>query len=137
MKTIINVRWVFFTLIFASLTVFGIHTLDEDFGISLAIIILGAVFIIGYAFIVPNCITFSEEGITVRYCFGIKTFSSWNDLKHIEARSSRYSILPWLQEYHVGYFKSKNPFIQEACIPKNRKTMEQIDKYYKKSIKNC
>ncbi|MBQ3196042.1 MAG: hypothetical protein IJB65_06195 [Clostridia bacterium] len=131
-KTIINKRWIFFVLLFFVLILLGFMTLGEETGISIAIISTCIILILGYALIMPNGYTFSSEGITVRYCFGLKTFLSWKDIKHIEDHCDK--CFPWWREYEIVYFKTKIPFHEIACIPKNKKTTEMIRKYYRKTI---
>jgi len=131
-KTIINKRWIFFVLLFFIPLLLGFMTLGEEIGISIAIIALGLILVLGYALIMPNSYTFSSEGVTVRYCFGLKTFLSWKDVNHIEDHCDK--CFPWWREYEIAYFKTKIPFHEIAGIPKNRKTTEQIKKYYHKSI---
>ena len=88
------------------------------------------ILILGYALIIPNSYTFSQEGITVRYCFGLKTFLCWKDVKHIEDHYSGGKGFPWWRSYEIAYFKTKIPFHERAYIPKNKKTTEMIHKYY-------
>ncbi len=133
-KTLINKRWIFFILLFSVLILLGFLTLGEETSISIAIISIGVVFDFGYALIMPNGYTFSSEGITVRYCFGLKTFLSWKDIKRIEDHYAGGKCFPWWREYEIAYFKTKIPFHERARIPKNRQTTEQIKKYYHKSI---
>lgn len=61
-KTLINKRWIFFVTMFSFLVLFGLFTLEEEVGISIAIITLGLILISGYAFIIPNSYTFSACG---------------------------------------------------------------------------
>lgn len=132
MKTIINKRWYFYVTLFCSMIAMGIFTWGDDPCLSLAIIIMGAIMIIGYFLIIPNRFSFDKNGITVYYTFGIKTYEKWENIKHIDDHHSRYACIPWCREYHIGYFPSKIPFITEAIIPKNKKTTYQIEKYFKK-----
>ena len=106
-KTLINKRWIFFVTMFSFLVLLGIFTLEEEIGISIAIITLGLILILGYALIIPNSYTFSQEGITVRYCFGLKTFLCWKDVKHIEDHYSGGKGFPWWRSYEIAYFKTK------------------------------
>ena len=129
-KTLINKRWIFFVTMLSFLVLLGIFTLEEEIGISIAIIALGLILILGYALIIPNSYTFSQEGITVRYCFGLKTFLCWKDVKHIEDHYSGGKVFPWWRSYEIAYFKTKIPFHERAYIPKNKKTTEMIHKYY-------
>lgn len=133
-KLIINKRWIFFVLIFAMLIAFGIWTLSEELGVSIAIIVVGSILLLGYIFIFPNCYRFNAQEIVVYYGFSIKTKANWNELKCVEDHHSRYGIFPWFREYQVGYFKTKLPLWEKACIPKNKKTRVLIEKYYKKHI---
>ena len=105
-KTLINKRWIFFVTMFSFLVLLGIFTLEEEIGISIAIITVGLILILGYALIIPNSYTFSQEGITVRYCFGLKTFLCWKDVKHIEDHYDGGKCFPWWRSYEIAYFKT-------------------------------
>lgn len=121
-----------FVIVFAVLIVLGIWTLDDDSGISIAIVIVGCLLLLGYVLLFPNSYRLGEKYITVYYGFGIKTMAKWNELNVIEDHYCK--AFPWLREYHVGYFKTRFPLWEKACIPKNRTTTALIEKYYKKSI---
>ena len=133
-KTLINKRWIFFEMLFSFLFLSGLCTLREELVLSIAIISVGLVLISGYALIMPNSYTFSSDGITVRYCFGLKTFLSWKDIKHIDDHYEGGKCFTWWRSYEIAYFKTKIPFHEMARIPKNKKTTEQILKYYHKTI---
>ena len=133
-KLIINKRWILFVIIFSILIIIGVWGMKDDFGLSLAVTIIGVVGVIGYVILIPNSCRFDEKGITVYYGFGIKTVSAWSELKVIEDHHSTNVTLPWWREYHIGYFKTKFAPWQEACIPKNRKTSALIEKYYKRTV---
>ena len=132
--TLINKRWVFFTLIFAILCALGISTLKEDKILSIIVITIGAFFIFGYAFIFPLCYSFSKEGVTVRYALGGKKHLRWNEIKHIGDCHSGSKGFPWWREYEIGYFETKIPFHKVATIPKSKKVTYLIEKYYPKNI---
>ena len=95
---------------------------------------VGLILILGYALIIPNSYTFSSDGITVRYCFGLKTFLCWKDIQHIDDCYSGGKCFPWCRSYEIAYFKTKIPFHEMARIPKNKKSKAQILKYYHKTI---
>ena len=139
-KTLINKRWMFFVTMFSFLVLLGIFTLEEEIGISIAIITLGLILILGYALIIPNSYTFSQEGITVRYCFGLKTFLCWKDVKHIEDHYSGGKGFPWWRSYEIAYFKTKIPkkycgiqlsvlFFKNVVPMKNQGVYIWIDKF--------
>lgn len=133
-KTLMNKRWIFFVMIFSVLILFGLSGVGEETGLSVAIISIGLVLILGYAFVVPNSYTFSSEGITIRYCFGLTTFLLWKDVKYIEDHYDGGSCFPWWRSYEIAYFKTRIPFHERALISKNKKTTEIIGKYYHKTI---
>ena len=132
---ILNKRWCFFVFLFSILILFGIYGWTKaEYWISLPVIMISLALLIGYALIMPRCGRFDDEGITVYYTFGIKTHAKWEELHHVEDHHSGYTVFPWFRSYHIGYFKSKLPFITEASIPKNKKTTAQIEKNYMKNI---
>lgn len=134
-KTIINKLWFYMQTVFCILIAIGIATWDgTDTGYNICFILIGAVLFIGYALLVPNRVRFDEQGITVHYMFGIKTYAEWKELKAVGV-SLRGQIFPWQKSYEIGHFKSKNIFHREACIPKNKKTTRMIEQYYKKSVR--
>ncbi len=134
-KLILNKRWLFYVVLFALLITFAAWTMDESFGISLAVVIVGAVFLLGYVFVFPNVYRIDENGITVYYAFGVfHTTVAWKDLKLIEDQHSRFGVLPWLREYHIGYFSTRFRLWEDACIPKNKKTSNLLAQYCKEHI---
>lgn len=136
-KTILNLRWIFFVFNFSLLTFLGVLTSDDNLWISIAMIAAGIFLILGYAFIIPNRYTFSEKGIMVRYCFGLKNFLGWSNIKHMEDRYAGRKAFPWWREYEIGYFNTKIIFHEKAILPKNRRITEQLEKYYHKTIEKC
>ena len=131
-KVFFNKRVGFFEAAYIVLIGFGIWSLKEDFGISVAVIAVGVLLLLGYILVFPNFYRLDENGITVYYGFGIKVTARWEELAAIEDHRSRR--FPWLREYQMRYFKAKCPFHTEVSIPKNRKTAVLIQKYYKKAI---
>lgn len=133
-ETLINKRWIFFMALFVVLILFAFFSLKEELLLSITIISIGVILILGYALIIPNSYTFSSDGITVRYCFGLKSFLCWKDIQHIDDCYSGGKCFPWWRSYEIAYFKTKIPFHEMARIPKNKKTKAQILKYYHKTI---
>ena len=133
-KTLINKRWIFFEMLFLILVLLGLYTLKEELALSIAIISVGIILILGYALLVPISYSFSSDGITVRYFFGLKTFLCWKDINRIDDHYDGGKCFPWWRSYEIAYFKTKIPFHEMARIPKNKKTTEQILKYYHKTV---
>ena len=131
-KLFFNKRWALFILLFITLILLGVCTFDNEPGISLAIIAIGGILFLSYIFLFPNSYKLDEKGITIYYGFGIKTFSNWSDLRTVEEHYSKG--LPWLREYHIGYFKTKFPLYEKASIPKDKKTAVLIERYYNKTV---
>lgn len=133
---VINLRCVFFLLIFVILIALGAWCIGEEFAISVSIIIVGSLLLLGYTIAFPICFVINSQGISVYYIFGvIKKKASWNELKYVEDHHSGYRSLPWWREYQIAYFKTKFPIWEIACIPKNKKSIKLIEKYYKRTIK--
>ena len=129
-KLILNKRWLFYIIVFAFLIFFAAIILNESFGISLAMVIVGAVCLLGYVFVFPNAYRIDENGITVYYAFGVfRATGAWRDLKCIEDQHSRFGVLPWFREYRVGYFPTRFRLWEDACIPKNKKTAKLLAEY--------
>lgn len=134
-KTIINKLWFYMQTVFCILIAIGIATWDgTDTGYNICFILIGAVLFIGYALLEPNRVRFDEQGITVHYMFGLKTYAEWKELRLVFT-SVRLALFPWQECYEIGHFKSKIIFHREACIPKNKKTTRMIEQYYKKSVR--
>ena len=131
-KLIINIRWLIYVSSFALLVLLGVYTLDEEVLISVAIIIIGLFFIIGYLFIIPNSYRISETSLTVYYGFGLKTEAMWHELRTVQDHCN--TTTPWLREYHIGYFKTKFPFWEMALMPKTKRTTQLIERYYRRKI---
>lgn len=134
-KIIINRGWVFYEFIYALLIAIGALSLDEEVGLSIAIIIIGAALFLGYLVFFPSCYRLSEKSVAVYYAFCIKTEALWSEIRYVEDHYNRRSIFPWARVYHIRYFKAQLPIWEEALIPKNRKTTVLIEKYYKNKIK--
>ena len=133
---VFNKRWLFFSFVFITLIALGIWTLNEETGISIAIIVMGGLLLLGYVFVFPIYCVINSQGITVYYAFGIvKKKAAWSELKYIEDHHSTNGAFPWCREYQIAYFKTKFPLWKIACIPKNRKTTHLIETYYRKTIK--
>lgn len=132
---ILNKRWLFYVIVFTFLILFAAITLEEHFGISLAMMIVGAVSLLGYVLVFPNAYRIDESGITVYYAFGVfRAALAWRDLKRIEDQHSRFGVLPWFREYHVGYFPTRFRLWEDACIPKNKKTARLLAQYCSERI---
>ncbi len=130
---VVNNRCVFFLFVFAILIALGVWTIDEV--VSIPIIILGCFMFLGYAIAFPICCVINSRGVTVYYLFGFaKKRVAWNELKHIEDHHSKCGVLPWSREYHIAYFKTRFPLWENACIPKTKKVVQLIEKYYKGTI---
>ena len=132
-KIVINKRCVFFLIVFSLLIALGICTLDE--AISVPIIFIGCVLFFGYSITFPICCSMDSQGIAVYYVFGIvKKMALWNELKCVEDHHSGNAVLPWLRDYQIAYFKTRFPLWQKTCIPKNKKTVKLIEKYYNGTV---
>ena len=80
---VVNIRCVFFLLIFAILITFGVWTIDEV--ISIPIIILGGFLFLGYSIAFPICCVINSQGVTIYYLFGfVRKRIAWNELKYVE-----------------------------------------------------
>ena len=126
---VVNIRCVFFLLIFAILITFGVWTIDE--AISVPIIIVGCFLFLGYTIAFPICCVINSQGITVYYLFGfLKLRAAWSELKCVEDHHSKNGVLPWWREYQIAYFKTRFPLWENACIPKNKKVVKLFETYY-------
>ena len=133
---VFNLRWLLFVLAFATLIALGIRTLDEEIGSSIAIIVVGAILLLGYIFVFPFCYVINSQGISVYYALGIiKKQTTWNELKYIADHYSGNRVFPWWREYQLAYFKTKFPLWEIARIPKTKKNTHLIEKYYGRSTK--
>lgn len=137
-KTIINKNWYILQAMNSPVLAFGIicAVLWDGTGkwYAFGIILFSVILITYYALLVPNRVRFDEQGITVHYMFGIKTYAEWKALKAVGV-SLRGQIFPWQKSYEIGHFKSRNIFHRDACIPKNKKTTRMIEEYYQKSVR--
>lgn len=128
-QTVWNSRWILCVSGFLLMTVFGALSFDDDPWLAAAIVAVGLLLILGYAFVMPHRYTFSKEGIGVRYGFGVGTFLRWRDVRYIEDHYGDSRLFPWLREYEIGYFQSKLPFHQSAALPKNRRITRLLNRY--------
>lgn len=134
-KLIVNKRWIFSVFMFLILIALGIQSLADAFWVSLAVIAVGSMLLLGYLFVFPNRYRIDANAITIYYGFGIHITATWRDIKLVEDHHSNYGIFPWSREYHIGYFQTKFPLWEMACIPKNKKTTILLEKYYQKPIR--
>ena len=131
---IVNIRCVFFLLVFAILIAFGAWTIDEV--ISIPIIILGCFLFLGYSIAFPVCCVINSQGVTVYYLFAFaRKRAAWNELKYVEDHHTKSGVLPWWREYQIAYFNTRFPLWEIACIPKTKKVVQLMEKYYKGTIK--
>lgn len=132
-KYVFDFRWLLYQSVFLVLIFLGVALWDSaEWWFCLIPILIGAVLMIGYGFLFSYRYCFDSDGITLYYCFGIRTSVRWSEIKHIEIRHGRG--LPWRDEYRIGYFKTRIPLHEEGSIVKNRKTTAQINMYYHKKI---
>ncbi len=132
---VVNTRCIFFLLIFVVLIAVGVCTIDEEIAISVSIIIIGCFLFLGYAIAFPICCVIDSQGIAVYYVFGlVKKKATWNALKYVEDHHSKSGVLPWSREYQISYFKTKFPLWEKACIPKNKKSVRLVEKYYRRTV---
>ena len=133
---VVNNRCIFFLLIFSILIALGVSTIDEV--VSIPIIVLGCFLFFGYAIAFPICCVINSQGFTVYYLLGfVKKRVAWNELKYVEDHHSNSGVIPWWREYQIGYFKTRFPLWEKACIPKTKKVTQLIKKYYKGTIEKC
>ncbi|MBQ8497676.1 MAG: hypothetical protein IJ489_09510 [Clostridia bacterium] len=131
-KMLFNTRWALRVIVFAILILLGVWTINEDVGISVAIIFIGSLLLLGYILAFPSNYCIYQEGITIYFAFTFKCSAKWNELHTIEDHYCK--AFPGLREYHVGFFKTRFPLWKKICIPKNKKTAALIEKYYKRHI---
>lgn len=133
-KRKVNMKKIFFVLVFLVLIACGIWTWQEDLYLSILVISLGGILAVGYLTLFHNSYKLTDEGIEVYYLFGIKNTLAWDSIKLLENRHSRGNLLFWKREYHIGYFETKFRLWEIVSIPKNKETREIIEKYYKGKI---
>ena len=132
---VFNTRCVFFLFVFAILIAFGVMAVYDTLVFSIVVIFIGVFLFFGYAVAFPICCVINLQGVAVYYLFGfVVKRVSWNDLKYVEEHHSLNGIFPWWREYQIAYFKTKFPLWEKASIPKSKKVVKLIKKYYKKTI---
>ncbi len=107
-KMLFNTRWIFWSIVFAMLILLGAWTINDDVGISIAIILIGVLLLLGYCLAFPSNYCADQDGLTIYFAFTLKCFAKWNELHTIEDHYCK--AFPWLREYHIGYFKTRFPF---------------------------
>lgn len=133
-KSVFNFRWLFFQSLYILLILLGVFTWDaEDTWYSIAVIVLGALLIIGYFVFFPHLYRFDDTGITFCYFPGFSARIRWSEIRSIDKTHDR--SMPWLSEYIVsGLFDTKLPIGKQAVIIKTRKTAEIISAHWHKKI---
>ncbi len=131
-KMFFNMRWALWVVVFTILILLGVWTIEEDIGISIAIILTGVLLLLGIFLVFPSSFHIDSKGVTIYFAVVFRIFAKWNEVRVIEDHNSK--AFPWLREYHIGYFKTSFPLWEKVCIPKNKKTTALIEKYYKNTI---
>ncbi len=84
----------------------------------------------------PLCYIFTDESITIIYCFGINDTIKWSDIKCVSKHGS------WLFDrsmpiYRLSYPQiEKRPFFVNGEISYSIKTTKYIKQFYKKKIED-
>lgn len=144
-KTRISVHW-FLMLGMAVLLIFmGIYTLDSGRGLAIGLIVAGSVIAGGYALVFPVWYRFTDEGITVGYCFGYRPFLRWEAITRLKLRGA-YEAPPTLPgrkkfqlparrgEYEIGYFPTRCRLYRTVNIPRTPELEGWIRQYVPRDI---
>ncbi len=144
-KTRVSVHW-FLVLGMAALLIFmGVSTLDTGRGLAIGLIVAGGCIAVGYAVVFPVWYRFTEEGITVGYCFGYRPFLRWEAMTLLELRGA-YETPPTLPgrqkfnlparrgEYEIGYFPTRCRLYRTANIPRTPEIEGWIQQYAPRSL---
>ncbi len=122
-----------FLVIMISLGTFCI--IDKDFWLAIVIYAF-ALLPIFCILISPLCYIFTEQDVTIIYCFGIKEIVKWSEVKDITKYGSWFTR--GLPHYRVSYPKfigtKKQPFFVNGEISCSKKTKKYIKMFYKKEI---
>lgn len=102
--------------------------LDE----TILVIISGLISLLQIPFIIitPYCYVFSEEFLTIYYCFGLQDNIPWKYVREIvKSHENVFKYTP-LDTYKIFYYREeKLPFFMQGVVSKNKVTQELLKKY--------
>lgn len=85
---------------------------------------------ISFIIITPYCYIFSEECLTIKYCFGLQENIPWKYVRAIvKSHENVFKYTP-LDTYKIFYYcEEKLPFFMQGVVSKNKATAELMKKY--------
>ena len=85
---------------------------------------------IPFIIITPYCYIFSEECLTIKYCFGLQENIPWKYVRAIvKSHENAFKYTP-LDTYKIFYYcEEKLPFFMQGVVSKNKVTSELMKKY--------
>lgn len=85
---------------------------------------------ISFIIITPYCYIFSEECLTIKYCFGLQENIPWKYVRAIvKSHENAFKYTP-LDTYKIFYYcEEKLPFFMQGVVSKNKITQELMKKY--------
>lgn len=85
---------------------------------------------IPFIIITPYCYIFSEECLTIKYCFGLQENIPWKHVRAIvKSHDNAFKYTP-LDTYKIFYYcEEKLPFFMQGVVSKNKKTTKLMKRY--------
>ncbi len=85
---------------------------------------------ISFIIITPYCYIFSEECLTIKYCFGLQENIPWKYvIAIVKSHENAFKYTP-LDTYKIFYYcEEKLPFFMQGVVSKNKVTQELMKKY--------
>lgn len=85
---------------------------------------------ISFIIITPYCYIFSEECLTIKYCFGLQENIPWKYVRAIvKSHENVFKYTP-LDTYKIFYYcEEKLPFFMQGVVSKNKATSELMKRY--------
>ncbi len=139
-KTRVSIHWCLMIAMAIVLGLMGIYTLDSSRGLAIGLLIAAGVIAVGYAVVFPVWYRFTDEGITVGYCFGYQPFLRWESIEKLELRGAqdapaslsarqKYRLPTRRGEYEIGYFPTRCRLYRTANIPCTPEIEGWIERY--------
>lgn len=129
-EKIINKRIVGFVTCFFIMLIFTLFWFALDEMVLAIICILISILQMAFILITPYCYIFSEEHLTIKYCFGLQENIPWQYVRAIVKSHENAFKYITLDTYKIFYYcEETQPFFMQGVVSKNKATAELMKKY--------
>lgn len=134
-KKVINKRIFEFLSGFIIFLTLGIVTLAFDRGVGILFLVI-AVMALANLLMTPTIYVFSEEGVIIKYFFGLEENIRWEKLMSVRAGIRLMTRIYISHKYYDLHYieDKKRTFFMQGEIERNKKTTALMEKYCPKKI---